>query len=67
MTRSEVEQHTGETVRVQYINSAGKKNEQILILEVISLKHAHFLLYDTDEDIEISILFENIIKIERNF
>jgi len=49
---------------VQYINLAGKKNEQVLILETISLKRAHFLLYDTEEDIEISILFENIIKIE---
>ncbi len=64
MTRSEVEAYIGKTGKVQYINLAGKINEQIMVLETVSLRRAHFLLYDTIEDIEISILFENIKKIE---
>jgi hypothetical protein len=66
MIRKEIEQYIGQTVKVQYINLAGKTNEQIMILETISLKKAHFLLYDAEEDIEVSIRFENMIKIEYN-
>jgi ribosome maturation factor RimP len=65
MTHTELEQYIGQTVKVQYINLAGKKNQQVMILETISLKKAHFLLYDPEEDIEVSIRFENIIKIEK--